>query len=460
MKKLLWILPLFLIFCGLGIAYMYGYDYSRQYFMPNTTVNGQDVSKMTAGEAETLLNQHSEEITVIQRKNGSSETITETIDLIECGYTETYDTEALIKAQDHALWMKFLVSSTDLTIEKTGSSVDSSRLQEAISALYCMQEENTTEPTDAYIQYADGEFSIVPSSDGCKVDQEQAEKDILSAVNARESSVDITADYVKADVQTDDPDLIQELNDYNQIFLKKVTMPMYGSVAEVVPEEELRKLILVDENFEFSVNEEELDYYIEQLYTKYSTEWTKRNFTTTSGEVIQVGSDNDIFGYDMSKLATKDSLREALLSTEDVTVQTYWDNSGFWDDTLQNDIGTTYIEISRDDQHLWYYVDGKLELETDVVTGMKGQMDTPEGVFKVWAKRRDVVLTAEDYATPVEMWMPITWDGIGIHDASWRSTFGGDIYLTNGSHGCINVPYDKVTILFNVVEIGTPVVIY
>jgi len=58
------------------------------------------------------------------------------------------------------------------------------------------------------------------------------------------------------------------------------------------------------------------------------------------------------------------------------------------------------------------------------------------------------------------MWMPIDWDGVGIHDASWRSTFGGTIYETSGSHGCINTPTDKVKILFEKVALETPVVIY
>jgi lipoprotein-anchoring transpeptidase ErfK/SrfK len=49
---------------------------------------------------------------------------------------------------------------------------------------------------------------------------------------------------------------------------------------------------------------------------------------------------------------------------------------------------------------------------------------------------------------------------VGIHDASWRSTFGGTIYKTNGSHGCINAPRSIVTKIYDEIEAGTPVVAY
>ena len=52
------------------------------------------------------------------------------------------------------------------------------------------------------------------------------------------------------------------------------------------------------------------------------------------------------------------------------------------------------------------------------------------------------------YASPVKFWVPVK-GGIGIHDASWRKEFGGDIYQTAGSHGCINTPKDKMEELYD-----------
>ena len=50
--------------------------------------------------------------------------------------------------------------------------------------------------------------------------------------------------------------------------------------------------------------------------------------------------------------------------------------------------------------------------------------------------------------------------GIGLHDATWRSQFGGNIYVSNGSHGCVNLPYKVAEIIFNNIDGNMPIVCY
>ena len=99
-----------------------------------------------------------------------------------------------------------------------------------------------------------------------------------------------------------------------------------------------------------------------------------------------------------------------------------------------------YILVSISDQTLWFYRRGKLQLSSSVVTGMYGIHDTPRGSFRIQGKAQSVYLTGPDYRSFVNYWMPIYGD-IGLHDATWRSSFGGYIYRGGGSHGCINMPY-------------------
>ena len=109
---------------------------------------------------------------------------------------------------------------------------------------------------------------------------------------------------------------------------------------------------------------------------------------------------------------------------------------------------------------MFYYVEGKKVLETDVVTGCVNQgMATPEMVCYIRAKSRNAILRGANYRSFVNYWMPV-YGGIGIHDATWRDEFGGNIYIKSGSHGCINTPLEKMTELFDNVEVGTPVVIH
>ncbi len=123
-------------------------------------------------------------------------------------------------------------------------------------------------------------------------------------------------------------------------------------------------------------------------------------------------------------------------------------------------VGDTYVEVNLNAQHIWYIVDGDVYLESDCVTGNYGSADTPEGFHEVNDKMSPCVLEAEDYRTEVTYWMPFIGGGWGLHDASWRSSFGGDIYKGDGSHGCVNLPYDVAEKLYHHIEVGTPVIVY
>ncbi len=123
--------------------------------------------------------------------------------------------------------------------------------------------------------------------------------------------------------------------------------------------------------------------------------------------------------------------------------------------------GGTYVEIDISNQLLYYYEDGVCRLTTSVVTGNHSAgHDTPTGVYRVRGKQRNVVLRGAGYASPVKYWMNFIGNSIGLHDANWRSSFGGSIYLKNGSHGCVNIPPSVMPELYGMVAVGTPVVLY
>ena len=124
------------------------------------------------------------------------------------------------------------------------------------------------------------------------------------------------------------------------------------------------------------------------------------------------------------------------------------------------EVGDTYVEVSLDDQHVWYIVDGDVYLESDCVTGNYRSADTPKGFFEVNAKVSPCTLKGDDYTSYVTYWMPFIGGGWGLHDADWRSSFGGNIYKGNGSHGCVNLPPDVAKKMYAKMEVGTPVIVY
>lgn len=117
-----------------------------------------------------------------------------------------------------------------------------------------------------------------------------------------------------------------------------------------------------------------------------------------------------------------------------------------------------YIDVSISKQKLTYYEFGNAILESDIVSGIYDK--TPLGTFKVINKARNIILKGRDYASFVSYWIDFKNHEYGFHDASWRNKFGGTIYKTNGSHGCVNMPLEKVKELYSKVEIGTPVYIH
>lgn len=126
-------------------------------------------------------------------------------------------------------------------------------------------------------------------------------------------------------------------------------------------------------------------------------------------------------------------------------------------------VGSTYIEINTKEQHMWFYVNDKLYCDTDVVTGNDdGRHNTTKGCFKIFQRSSPATLVGDDYETVVNYWLGFTYDGIGIHDSTWRpeSDYGGSTYKWNGSHGCVNTPYNAVQKIYNKARIGTYVVVY
>ena len=134
--------------------------------------------------------------------------------------------------------------------------------------------------------------------------------------------------------------------------------------------------------------------------------------------------------------------------------------------TENNGIGTTYIEVNLTEQHLYYYQEGEIVLDSDFVSGMMIRSRyTPEGVFFLDWKTTDTYLTGQinpetgqpSYRSHVNYWMPFN-GGIGFHDAHWRNRFGGTIYKSGGSHGCINMPLEKAKKLYSLIDKETPII--
>ena len=133
------------------------------------------------------------------------------------------------------------------------------------------------------------------------------------------------------------------------------------------------------------------------------------------------------------------------------------------------DWGTTYVEVDLTNQYMWYIKDGAVVFECDIVSGKPvPERETPSGVYKVLEKLKGKTLVGEivpetgepEYRTYVDYWVRVTWTGIGFHDADWQPKFGGDWYVTHGSHGCLNMRPANAATFYDMIEVHTPVVMH
>lgn len=213
---------------------------------------------------------------------------------------------------------------------------------------------------------------------------------------------------------------------------------------------------LYDEWGNLCTDEEKVYAFVDRLADEYDTVGKARQFHATRGEIVTV--EGGIYGNKIDRKAEKEYLLEAFLDKRREEHEPVYEQMALKQG--KDDIGDTYIEVDMTEQMMYFYENGEQKIATPVVTGNTGlRRGTPQGTNYVYSKERNRVLRGPGYASPVKYWMPVK-GGVGIHDSSWRSKYGGTIYKTDGSHGCINTPLDEVVKLYDMVEIGTPCVMF
>lgn len=201
---------------------------------------------------------------------------------------------------------------------------------------------------------------------------------------------------------------------------------------------------------------------------KYASGYTIYYSTSQNGTFKKIGSTKNNFS-NTPKLSSNKTYYfkvypyKSISSKTDVMGTSFTVSKKVSSKAFGKDVGSTYIEISTKQQHMWMYCGGKQYASTDVVTGNDdGNHNTPKGVFKIFQKSSPTTLTGPGYSCRVSYWMAFTYLGCGIHDSSWRSSseYGGSTYKGNGSHGCVNTPYSQVKKIYSKAKVGTYVIVY
>lgn len=228
------------------------------------------------------------------------------------------------------------------------------------------------------------------------------------------------------------------------------------SSKEEVNSELIKSWLIVGEN-SVVLDEQKVSDYVTALAQKYNTVGVERKFIDSHGKEVTVSGGP--YGWEIDCEKETKALIDIINNHESTRDR----EPEYKQRALTrgvNDIGNTYVEVNMSEQKMWYYKEGELLVSTSIVTGNTTRGNgTPTMVGYIHNKARNINLVGQGYVAFVHYWMKVN-GSIGIHDASWRSKFGGSIYTTNGSHGCINTPYDEVKTIFENIDIGTPVIVF
>ena len=433
-------------------AYFGGAIYYRTHFFNGTIIQGYDCSNMTVDEAEKLITDSIENYEFkIKERNGESESIKGTdIDL---------DINSIGKVSDLKAKQNPLQWLTDRDNKKLGLDISLSMNEEKLAAqvenLKCVSESrsNMQEAVSQIIYQSDNTYSI-PDDGKNVVSEKKLFELVRSGMYGLYNDMDLEEEgcYVK---KADEDKMKEALSLMNQYVATKVTYNN-GDNPIVLDGTTTNTWIKLNSDYTVSIDEEKVGEYVKYLASVYNTIGTSRPFTTSNGNQITISGGD--YGWWVNTGAEKSALIEIIKSGQTTEREPVYFQTAATHGNV--DIGNTYVEIDLSAQHLWYYHDGAVVVSTDFVSGdpTKGYA-TPTGVYSITYKERNATLKGEGYSSPVNFWMPFN-GGVGLHDASWRSSFGGSIYNGGGSHGCINLPYSAAQTIFGSISKGDPVIVY
>ncbi len=451
-----------LLYIGIGLispllaVYFFLSFYYNSHFYSNTNINGVNASNMTAKHAEEAINsQVNSYVLTLKERNGVEDSFTgENI-----GLQTVYDgsIEDLLKNQNSFAWPVSFFKSHELEIN-TMLEFDEFSLDKLLDKLNCFKEENIVEPVNARIsEYGDNGFEIVPEEPGAKVNKDKLLEAVKKAVTSLEPALSLeeAGCYEEPVINSETPELAEAVAEMNKIAGAKITYE-FGDVTEVLDGSQISKWLSVDENFKVNFDSDGVKEYVDYIGKNYNSFGRVRTFKTSYGDVLQIeGGD---YGWWLNRTKEVSELTELILNGEqNVKEPAYYQTAQQYG---QDDIGDTYVEINLTAQHLFFYKEGKLIVEADFVSGnLSKGWGTPVGTYPIQYKENDATLNGEDYSTPVKYWMPFNGN-IGLHDAPWRDEFGKDIYMKDGSHGCINMPPAAAKKMFENIKRGVAVVVY
>lgn len=466
-----------------GVLYMKGRNYYSSHFYEGTSIKltspdgskeigSADFSDLTLDEAAQAAAALLNDYTITIKGAGDTEDVVKGQDVgISISQESTNAIGALLAGQGAGSWfthttdLKRTLAEQRVTVTQVATlkaAYDETKLAGVTEKLKSVNPDQVTEPQDAYLEFDKEAIRYVIHSavTGNQADPAAVKEVLAKGLEAMADTVEIEGSfYAQPAITNDNAELVANMNKANKPLETKITLKD-GDKSYVIEAKDIINLIKMDKDYNVTVDTAAINRFIAKtLDPIFDTVGQKREVTTPGSGSFTISGGT--FGKLIQTYKERPKLIEEITNgTVEERLPCYYDYSSYDKGMGNGGIGKSYVDINIDQQKVYVVINGEIKASTDCVTGtVSTGHDTPKGTFFITRKLTEYTMVK--YDAFVHFWMPFEdAQGVGLHDATWRGSFGGSIYKNSGSHGCVNLPLAKAKEIYSLVYAGMPVVVH
>ena len=457
LRHFLWVLPLLGLVCLAVAVFVVSARYQRQ-FLPGTTVMGVDCANMTPAQAADALTLAAEAAEISLGDSSGIEIGRLPVGaFLRDGALAAVARDAFDRQRAAARWYDWLLETPRRYSAAPLQDLTDSAVSDKLEALLYPEGEPTL-PRDARVEITDEGYTVVEAQSGNVINLYRCSRALAERLRAVDDlsgelpALILDAVAVQPSVATDSPQ-IQKLTDTLDAYLgQQITLRFENDAVYTMTSEDIRSVSdmrVVGSMVVCRPDMEALREFVERIVTDYAPDGVFAKFLHAAETRPYVYYRVGDTGWILDRDGLTRTIAQALQTGEGAEITPDYDRTWYWKQYYRGyKVGDTYIEISLDNQYMWCYLDGELLVETPIVTGnLARRDDTRRGCFRIYYKVEDTILRGPTWNDHVDYWMPFDGD-IGLHDSAWRDEYGEDIYMADGSHGCINTPLEAMRIIY------------
>lgn len=466
-KALLIIGAVFLVL--LLIAYGVGAVFFSSHFYPNTRFNSQDISFQTdaefVSEVEALVPSYQLTIT----GDGYDQTLTSK--QIEFGVDPDRLKVDSMASQNIWLWPIEVFMEHDVS-NTIHAYFNHRKVSDTLKPTVEAYNKTANPSVDATIGYNETFNTVVVQEEfyGDQLDLDAFLSKVYEALTGMETTYIIDGEAcIQPAILADDERFAAALPAAQTLVGGEIDLTMAEgavSAGKVSKELLVSWLALDPETLMPTLDEALVTEWAKQKGAELNTVGTTRNYTRPDGKKVAVGG--GVYGWrvNTADLAATIIANATAGNFEAIDIPCE-QTSDVYNGPGGRDWGA-YVDIDISEQKVRYFNENDEQLFiTDCVTGnISNGRGTPKGLYYLRMKKSPETLTglnadgSTDYETKVTYWLPFIRNSIGLHDASWRGSFGGSIYKSNGSHGCVNLPTSAAKWFYDNLETNVAVIVH